>query len=72
MPLICPPFALFPLACASLFLCCGAMDIAPLELPLVVGREAVLAALLDGWPDMAIDIGQRRLRWRKLDGEKDY
>lgn len=29
------------------------MDIPPLELPFVVGREAAMPGLLGGWPDMA-------------------
>lgn len=29
------------------------MDIPPLELPFVVGREAAMPALPGGWPDMA-------------------
>lgn len=36
------------------------MDIPPLELPFVVGREAATPALPGGWPDMAAITGGRK------------
>lgn len=36
------------------------MDIPPLELPFVVGREVAMPALLEGWPDMAAKTGGRK------------
>lgn len=36
------------------------MDIPPLELPFVVGREAATPALPGGWPDMAATTGGRK------------
>lgn len=36
------------------------MDIPPLELPFVVGREAATPALPEGWPDMAAITGGRK------------
>lgn len=35
------------------------MDIPPLELPFVVGREAATPALPAGWPDMATTGGRK-------------
>lgn len=52
----------------SLLLCWGTMDIPPLELPFVVGREAATPALPGGWPD----IGGVKLRSEgsNLNGER--
>lgn len=48
----CATFAVGGPAGESLLLCWGTMDIPPLELPFVVGREAATPALPGGWPDM--------------------
>lgn len=55
----CATLAVLGPAEESLLLCWETMDIPPLELPFVVGREVATPALPEGWPDMTAKTGGR-------------